>query len=147
MTNQPTLVDTSGFIAALTDEPASASVWTLLESQTAVVSVITLAELRDVLQRVRGFDAESIEQRIDGVSGAGVQVQPLDAAVSRFAGQIRAEAYQRRTSEVSWADCILIATALHEGYRLATSDAVLASVARSRGVDVVPLPNSAGLLP
>ena len=144
---QPTLIDASGIVSLLADEPAAAIVEEVLRAGSAAISAVNLGEVRDVLQRVRGHPGESIDNRLFQLLEAGMEVLAVDSELGRLAGQLRAEEYRRGISEVSLADCILVATALRLAGRAATSDAALARMARARGVDVIALPNSAGQLP
>jgi predicted nucleic acid-binding protein len=78
---------------------------------------------------------------------AGLEVEPVWLRVMWLATSLRAEHYHRTTASVSLADCICIATAITLETDLATTDPALAHVARAAGVDVIPLPDSAGVIP
>ena len=64
-----------------------------------------------------------------------------------LASELRAAHYHRAKMPVSLADCICVATAISLGTDLATTDPALAAVARAAGVEVIALPNSAGVIP
>lgn len=74
-------------------------------------------------------------------------VVDLDERLCLLAGRLRAGHHRRRSSEVSMADCLVLATAIVQDDRLATADPALAAMARTEGVDVVDLPDSSGRRP
>jgi hypothetical protein len=64
-----------------------------------------------------------------------------------LAAEIRAKHYDRKTCALSLADCFLLAHAITAGDEIATADPPHAAVARSEGIAVIPLPDSAGTRP
>lgn len=78
---------------------------------------------------------------------AGLTVVPCDEPIAVRAGELRARWYDRRTAAISLADCVAAATADSLRAKLVTSDAVLCRVAKRAGIDVHPIPNSAGRRP
>ena len=78
---------------------------------------------------------------------AGLQTHVVDDAIGLSAGELHARHYDRKTSPLSMADCIALATAIILQEALATSDRPLAAVAVIEGVAVLGLTNSSGERP
>jgi uncharacterized protein with PIN domain len=133
----------------LLDEPAAAEVERELRDPTTVVSVsaINLAEVVDVMARIyRRTPAETLDALALLESG-GLRVAPVDADIGLDAGALHAQHYDRRTSALSMADCVALATARVMQEPLATSDPALAAAAMASGVEVMPLPDARGRRP
>ena len=81
------------------------------------------------------------------LEAGGLRVVPVDADVGLDAGRLHASLYDRRTSPLSMADCVALATAASLGEPLATSDPPLALAAQKEGVEVVRLGDSKGQAP
>jgi predicted nucleic acid-binding protein len=64
-----------------------------------------------------------------------------------LAAEVRVSEYHRSKRPLSMADCMLLAHALSTGDAVATSDAHVAHVARSRGLTIVALPDTTGKRP
>ena len=97
----------------------------------------------------RIYDRTSF-QTLDALAlleAGGLQVTPVDAEIGIDAGQLHARFYDRRTSPLSMADCVALATARSLSDPLATSDPPLAKAARAEGVEIVPLPDTQGRRP
>jgi hypothetical protein len=88
-----------------------------------------------------------VRDKIELLMVAGLEVEPVWLRVMWFATTLRAEHYHRARAPVSLADCICVATAISLDTDLATTDPALAAVARAAGVEVIPLPDSAGVSP
>ena len=144
-----TVLDAQALVAFLTGEPAAVEVAARLRDpgDHAVISAVNVAETLDVLVRIKGRTPEEVEERLDWLTAAGLVVVPLDDAIARRGGRLRAKHYGRAQRPVSMADCMALATALARGDRLATSDAHLATTAPSEGCALVPLPGSSGARP
>ena len=144
-----TVLDAQALVAFLTGEPAAAEVAALLRDpgDHAVISAVNVAEILDVLVRIKGRTLGEVEERLDWLVAAGLAVVPVDDAIARHGGRLRAKYYDRAQRPVSMADCMALAAALGRGDRLATSDAPLATVARADGCALVPLPDSSGARP
>jgi predicted nucleic acid-binding protein len=136
-------------VALLIGEPAAAPVAAILRDpdDRSVLSAVNLAEVVDVLVRLRARRFDEVAEKLDWLAAGGLETVAADESVGRKAGRIRAEHYDRRLRPISLADCVALATAQALAEPLATSDAVLVEVARSEGCEVVGLPNSAGRLP
>jgi len=143
-----TVLDASALVAFLTDEPARDPVEALLRRRPPPsISAVNLVETIDVLVRIRGDDERSVRDRVDWLIVGGLEIEPVWLPIARAAGAIRGRHYHRVRAPISHADAVCVATALTLGSDLATSDADLATVARSLGVPVIALPDSAGRLP
>lgn len=81
------------------------------------------------------------------LESGGLQVAPIDASIGIAAGELHARHYDRKTSPLSMADCVALATAAALGEPLATSDKPLAAEAQAEGVAVIPLPDTSGRRP
>jgi predicted nucleic acid-binding protein len=90
--------------------------------------------------------AETMDALILLESG-GLQIAVLDADIGTSAGELHAKHYDCKTSPLSMADCVALATAAALGEPLATSDPSLAAAARAAGVAVVGLPDADGRRP
>jgi predicted nucleic acid-binding protein len=111
------------------------------------ISAINLAEIVDVMTRIyRRTPAETLDALALLESG-GLRVAPVDADLGLAAGALHAQHYDRRTSALSMADCVALATARALEEPLATSDPSLAAAATASGVEIMPLPDSHGRLP
>jgi predicted nucleic acid-binding protein len=143
------VLDAQAVVAFLIDEPAADEVAMILGDRDDVPAIasIGLAEVIDVLVRVRGRTHAEVSEKVDWLRAGGLVVEPADEAIGREAGRLRALHYSRRDRPVSLADCVTLATALVHGAVLATSDPALATVARLEGLPLRPLPDSRGRAP
>jgi predicted nucleic acid-binding protein len=136
-------------VALLIGEPAAAPVAAILRDpdDRSLLSAVNLAEVVDVLVRLRSRPYHEVAEKLDWLAAGGLETVAADESVGRMAGRIRAHHYDRRLRPISLADSVALATARELDEPLATSDRVLIEVARSEGCEVVGLPNSAGRLP
>ncbi len=81
------------------------------------------------------------------LESGGLQITPIDAEIGISAGELHARHYDRRTSPLSMADCVALATAMTLGEPLATSDPPLAAAAQVESVVVIGLPDAKGRRP
>ncbi len=81
------------------------------------------------------------------LESGGLQIAVVNADIGISAGELHARHYDRKTSPLSMADCVALATAAVLGEPLATSDPALAAAARAEGVTIVPLPDTSGRPP
>jgi PIN domain nuclease of toxin-antitoxin system len=144
-----TVLDAYAVVAAIAGEEAGIDVERLLRSKTdrSCISGANLAEVVDRLVRVHGFGLDEVWERLDLLRAAKVSIVPVDEAIGRRAGELRAIHYHRERSAVSLADCLALASAEIVSEPLATPDPALAAMARAEGVEVVALPNSQGRRP
>jgi PIN domain nuclease of toxin-antitoxin system len=131
------------------NEPAADDVERELRdtSRTGWISAINLAEVIDVMERIyRRSPAQTLESLMLLESG-GLRVAHLDGDIGVEAGALHARHYDRKSSALSMADCVALATALALGEPLATADRALATAATASGVTIVPLPDARGRRP
>ena len=77
----------------------------------------------------------------------GFQIAVIDVDIGTSAGELHARHYDRKTSPLSMADCVALATAAALGEPLATSDPPLAAAAKLEGVTIITLPDASGRRP
>jgi len=94
--------------------------------------------------RVQGLPADDVNDAIDLLIAAGLDVEPYWLTHARRAAGIRAKYYHRTRNPISLADAACIATARLLATDIATSDPALAGTARELGVEVIRLPSSGG---
>ena len=131
------------------DEPAAGAVETELRDPTrrSRVSAINLAEIVDVLTRVFERAPDDVQAALELLEAGGLEVVSVDGDLGMEAGRLHARFYHRRTSPLSMADCVALASAMSLNEPLATSDPPLAAAARAVGVVIRPLPDSSGRSP
>jgi predicted nucleic acid-binding protein len=143
-----TLLDAYALVALIVDEPAADEVERILRGGDARVVVINLAESVDVAHRVHGLPPDEIRRTLEPLlAGRGLSPIASTEAHAWLAAEVRSAHYDRKTSALSMADCLLIAHAITDGSAIATSDPPLAAAARAEGLEVVALPDSAGASP
>lgn len=140
------VLDAYAVIAYLRDEAAAELVTELLRSPT-VLSAVNAAEVIDQLVRVFDRDPDDVLADVAVLSHAGMALAPVSPELGVFAGRLRARHYHRESMAVSLADCVAAATALSTGRPLATADPALAAMMRAEEGNLLPLPDSAGMLP
>jgi PIN domain nuclease of toxin-antitoxin system len=101
----------------------------------------------DNLIRVYGRSPEEVNDKIDLLIAAGLDVEPYWLTHARRAAVLRATYYHRVRSPISLADAACIVTAGLLATDIATTDQALARVARAVGVRVIALRDSTGRLP
>jgi len=144
-----TVLDAFAIIAALAGEPAAAEVEAELRRKDADarVAAINLAEVVDQLIRQAGYSEEAVDVSLESLMAGGLAVVPMDGSLGRLAGRLRARHYDKRTTALSMADCVALATSVTLRATLATADPSLAAAARTEGVTVLGLPDSNGKRP
>ena len=141
------LLDAYTLVAFLGEERAAGEVEELLRRGTCAISVVNLAEAVDVSVRVHELSLDDVQPVIEML----VRTQHLELvapseAVAWRAAALRQAHYRPRASEISLADCFLLAAA-GPGDEIATADAPVALVARRENLGVVALPDSRGRRP
>ncbi len=144
-----TVLDAQAVVALLRGEPAAPDVAALLRdpSDRVSISAANIAEVIDVLVRLMGRNLEEVVERLDWLGAGGLTVVAVDEGIGRDAGRLHARRYDRKTSPLSLADCLALATARALQTALATSDGPLAAAARHENCDVIALPDSRGRRP
>lgn len=131
-----TLLDAFALVALLEDEPAASQVERIISSGEAAIPSVNLAE---AAQRVlRHADLQAPELR-EIVGALPIAVIPLQHAHAWRAAELRARHYRRRESEVSLADCCLVAVSTPAD-RIATADPAVLRMAAAEGIATVELP-------
>jgi uncharacterized protein with PIN domain len=141
-----TLLDAYALVALIADEPAAPRVEELLRAGDCAVVVANLAEAVDICTRVHHLEPRLVQQALEPILGDALQVLVSTEAEAWRAAELRRAYYDRNTSALSMADCLLLAHAT-TGDPIATSDPPLAEAARREGIDVEPLPDSSGARP
>jgi PIN domain nuclease of toxin-antitoxin system len=140
-----TVLDASALISLLGGEPAADTVADLIRRRPpASISGANLAEVVDHLIRVDGRPADVVNDEIDLLIAAGLDIEPYWLTHARRAAVIRANYYHRTKNPISLADAACIATARLLATDLATTDPALARTALDLGVEVIRLPDSSG---
>jgi uncharacterized protein with PIN domain len=140
------VVDTGPIVSVLLGDAAAAEVSSALEGRECSVSVVSVAEVLDVLIRVHRTPIEDASEALDRFLTDVARPIQATRALAEHAALIRARHYHRRDRDVSLADCFALATAVPDA-DIATSDTAIARVARAEGVGVIPLPNARGRRP
>jgi len=136
------LLDASALIAFVRGEPAADEVADALRSGDAAVVSVIVGEVADVLVRRIGVPEVDVDAALGRVV-ALLEVRPVDAALARRAGALRARRYRRDSAPLSLADCHCIAAAGSDDVVL-SSDEPLLRVADAEGVAIRALPDSRG---
>lgn len=141
-----TVFDSGAIVSGLVGDAAMADVDRLLRDPDSApsVSAISIAEIMDVLVRVRGQRVDACDDRLELLFAGGLDVIPVDGEIARLGGLLRARHWDRDRRAVSMADCLVLATAILRHEQLATADRALAAAARAEGHAVVVLPDSSG---
>jgi rRNA-processing protein FCF1 len=107
---------------------------------------VNLCESVDALDRTYGIAVQESRLVIAPLLSERIrEIATREATVWR-AAELRVRHYDRRGAPLSLADCLLLAAAT-DGDRIATADVPVANIARSEGIGVVALPDSAGARP
>lgn len=141
------VLDAYAIIAILVDEPASDEVADLLGRGDCAVSTVNLIEAADVLARSGRVEIARTRDAVGSLAGSSLVVVDVDERCAWRAAEIRARHYRRRESEVSLADCVLLATAVPGRDSVATPDLPVINAARAEGLDVIALSDSTGRTP
>jgi PIN domain nuclease of toxin-antitoxin system len=140
------VLDAFALVALIRDEPAAPEVEAILRRGAAAITTTNLGEALDQLHRVDGVSLASLRELLSPTLDEIVRVIDHDAALTWRAVELRARHYRRRGSELSLADCVVLAAARGSD-RIVTADPPLVRAARAEGLDVVALPGSGGRQP
>jgi PIN domain nuclease of toxin-antitoxin system len=113
-------------------------------AQQATISASNLAEVIDVMTRIYDRTPALTRDALVLLETAGLRIAAVDADIGIVAGSLHARHYHRKTSPLSMADGVALATSLSLAQPLATSDPALAAAARLEGADVIALPAGRG---
>jgi PIN domain nuclease of toxin-antitoxin system len=131
-----TVLDAYGLIALLDDEPAAQDVESLLARGDVAISTVNLAEAAQRKLRLSTVTLPELRSVVDTLPLA---VIPYTETHAWRAAELRARHYERRRSEVSLADCCLVAVATAAD-RVATADPAVLRMAEAEGIRTVALP-------
>ena len=136
-------LDAYCLVALARDEPAAPEVESLLrEEQTAITSV-NLLEVVDFLVRRASWPESDVHARLSLLVGHVVRVESVTEEHAWRGAMLRSRHYAKGASELSLADCVLLASCC-EGDSVATSDPAIAAAARGQAIDVIALPDTTG---
>jgi hypothetical protein len=143
-----TFLDAYAVVAYVADEPAAGEVESVLREGGARVAIVNLAEAIDIAGRVHSIPIDEVRLALELLFLGNVLAPAIsDEPHGWLAADIRGKHYDRRTSALSIADCLLLAHGLTDGGPIATSDRPVATAAEVLGIGVVRLPDSAGKRP
>jgi predicted nucleic acid-binding protein len=133
------LLDSSALVAALAGERAKWKVQQILRGKDAAIVSVNFAEVVDVLVRVFGNDLDAVEAVLIPLVATNLPVLAIGEAEARAGAEIRIRRYNRRSSPLSLADCLLLGTARVRGARIATTDQLLARAGHAEDLSVEAL--------
>ena len=137
-----TVLDAFAVIALLKAEPAGAQVQGLIEAGGCSLTTLGVAEVVDHLVRLVGA---SDEDAVLDVAQLGLDAPiELDEGAAIQAALLRARHYNRKTRQVSLADCVAASAARTGLTAVATSDPHLLDLCDDERIAVIPLPDSSG---
>jgi hypothetical protein len=108
---------------------------------------LNLAEVIDVMTRIYDRASALTLDALVLLESGGLQIAAVDADIGIAVGKLHARHYDRKTSPLSMADCVALATSLSLAQPLETSDPALAVAARLEGAAVIALPDARGRRP
>jgi predicted nucleic acid-binding protein len=133
------ILDAHTVIEALTEPPRDV-IEQLFLSREARMSSVNLIEVIDVTTRVFKHPTDDVGERIDTLLRLGaLEITVVDDQLARRAGILRSTNYDKRTRNVSLADCVAAATAEKLGDALVTPDRHLRDLSREIGIEVIDL--------
>lgn len=143
------ILDAYAVIAYLAGEQAADEVEVLLRdrSDPPAISAANAGEVVDRLARVAHIDLGRVLDELHRLRDGGLEILTIDTFDGLCTGALRQRFYDRRTAQLSLADCAALTAAVRYGQRLATADPALAIAARAMSIDVVALPDSTGRRP
>jgi hypothetical protein len=127
----------------LRGEPAKAEVEDLLDGGRCATPATCLCEVVDRLIRRHGVLPEELVCHLNPLIEASLGIVPVENELGWQAGEDRALQYKRNSTDLSLADCVLLACVGQQDL-LATSDRALLRVARRLDFKVIPLLDSRG---
>lgn len=134
------LLDAQALVAFLREEPAAHDVEVVLRRGAVAMTAPNLSETLDVLIRVDGYDESLLGSLIDPL---GLDIVPMTAYHAWRAAALRSRHYAKDESEVSLADCALVAAATPADV-VVTADRPVLRMADAEGVGTLALVDSTG---
>ncbi len=140
------LLDANAMLSVLWNEVGADEVAELLRDGDCAILSPCLSEVVDQLIRCGGNSPASLGEKLAPLLDEVVAVLAVDASIAWRAGELRAAHYNRKTTDLSLADCLLLASA-GPSDEIATSDRAVVATAEDLGIGVIPLPDSNGKRP
>lgn len=141
------VLDAGPVVSLLIDDAAAVEVSaSLAHAERLRISLVNVAEVLDVLQRVYGVSPGGAHEAVGRFLDEAADPVAVNRATAVLAADLRARHYDRNVCDVSMADCFAVATTRSDDV-IATSDRGVARVARAEGLTVLALPNAAGRRP
>lgn len=141
------VLDAYALVALVGDEPAAAEVARLFDEDDCAMTTVNFTEVVDIACRVNGLAPDELRDVLGTLTLSGrLRLVALDEESAWRAGGFRLKYHAKKSSELSLADCFLLASA-DSGDAIATADPPLAHAARAEGISIVPLPDSSGRRP
>jgi PIN domain nuclease of toxin-antitoxin system len=141
------IFDAAPLAAVLLGETGGLASGRMLADPGHAVCAVNAAEVVDTVSRARRQPARVVASAVQLWIDAGLRIVPLDWSRAVRAAELRSTHYHRTRCAVSLADCGAVALAEQLGLELVTADAPMIRVARSIGVEVIPVPDSSGRTP
>jgi PIN domain nuclease of toxin-antitoxin system len=139
-----TILDAFAVIALFRGEPAGAQVQALIEAGGCALTTLGVAEVIDHLIRLAGA---SEEEAVLDLAQLGLDESiELDGGTAIQAALLRARHYNRKTCQVSLADCVVAGIARDQESAVATSDPHLLDLCKVEHIAVIALPDSRGIV-
>jgi PIN domain nuclease of toxin-antitoxin system len=136
-----TLLDAQALVALFRAEPGAHEVELVLRRGDVAMTAPNLAETLDVLARVDGYPEGLLRSLVEPL---GIAVVPMTEQHAWRAAALRARHYARGDSELSLADCALVATATPADV-IVTADRPVLRMAEAEGIATVALPDSGSM--
>lgn len=124
------LLDAFALVALLRDEAGADDVEAIVARGAAAIPALNLAETIDTVMRADGIGEEELRGLLEPL---GIAVLPLTEHIAWRAAALRSRHYRRRQSELSLADCALVATATQADV-VVTGDRPVLRMATAEGV-------------
>jgi predicted nucleic acid-binding protein len=141
------LLDAYALVAFFAGDPPADEVEKLLRGGSCAMNAVNLAESIDVLCRRRRLTPSALRPAVELlVETNQLELIVVDDDTAWRAAELRRIYYTKRSSELSLADCFLLAAAGPDD-EIATADAPVAAAARAEAVGIVALPDSSGRRP
>ena len=140
------LLDANALLSLLLGQPAEEQVASLLRRGDCAVPAPCLSEVIDGLVRKHSVDSAVVSERLGALIEEVVAVLAVSQRISWRAGELRAAHYDRGSSALSLADCLLLAIAEPDD-QIVTSDSAVIATARKLKIGVIPIVDSQGRIP
>jgi PIN domain nuclease of toxin-antitoxin system len=139
-----TVLDAFAVIALLKGEPAATPVRGLIDAGDCALTTLGVAEVVDHLVRLVGVTDENA---VLDVAQLGLDApHELDEDTAIQAAMLRARHYNRKSRQVSLADCAAASAARSRQTAVATSDPHVLDLCQDERIAVIALPDSTGAL-